>query len=101
MTRRRTIPHPSITGMASGLAVARYLNQGTSTTTKLGVINDVVDGNLHGAFHELSQNAISLATTQTGKTVLSSAIVLATAGGLARKFFPNVKLGGTKLYFKI
>ena len=27
--RRMTIPHPSITGMASGLAVANYLNQGT------------------------------------------------------------------------
>ena len=25
---KRTIPHPSITGMASGLAIAAYLNQG-------------------------------------------------------------------------
>ena len=99
--RRMTIPHPSITGMASGLAVAKYLNQGTAVTTKTGVISDVVGGNLQGAFQELSENAISLATTQTGKTVLTSAIVLATAGGLARKFFPSVKLGGTKLYFKI
>jgi len=87
--------------MASGLAVAKYLNQGTAVTTKTGVISDVVGGNLQGAFQELSENAISLATTQTGKTVLTSAIVLATAGGLARKFFPSVKLGGTKLYFKI
>ena len=99
--RRMTIPHPSITGMASGLAVAQYLNQGSALSTKTGVIADVVGGNLQGAFQELSENAISLATTQTGKTVLSSAIVLATAGGLARKFFPSVKLGGTKLYFKI
>ena len=102
MARRKpAMPHPSITGMAAGLSVAQYLNQGTSTTTKFGVISDVVDGNLQGAFTELSSNAISLATTQTGKTVLTSAIVLATAGGLARKFFPSVKLGGTKLYFKI
>ena len=99
--RRMTIPHPSITGMASGLAVAKYLNQGTAITTKTGVISDVVGGNLQGAFQELSENAISLATTQTGKTVLTSAIVLATAGGLARKFFPSVKLGGTKLFFRI
>jgi len=40
-------------------------------------------------------------STPTGKTVLSSAIVLATAGGLARKWFPSVKLGGNRLYFKI
>ena len=99
--RRMTIPHPSITGMASGLAVAKYLNQGTAITTKTGVISDVVGGNLQGAFQELSENAISLATTQSGKTVLTSAIVLATAGGLARKFFPSVKLGGTKLFFRI
>ena len=99
--RRMAIPHPSITGMASGLAVAKYLNQGTAVTTKTGVISDVVGGNLQGAFQELSENAISLATTQTGKTVLTSAIVLATAGGLARKFFPSVKLGSTKWYFKI
>ena len=63
------MPHPSITGMAAGLSVAQYLNQGTSKGF--------------------------------GKGVLTSAIVLATAGGLARKWFPSVKLGGTKLYFKI
>ena len=30
------IPHPSITGMASGLAIAAYLNQGTETATATG-----------------------------------------------------------------
>jgi hypothetical protein len=85
------IPHPSITGMASGLAVANYLNQGTS----VGI------GTLNSAFSSLSKNAVDLATSPGGKAVLSSAIVLATAGGLARKWFPSVKLGGTKLYFKI
>ena len=29
--RKMAIPHPSITGMASGLAVATYLNKGTTT----------------------------------------------------------------------
>ena len=102
MARRKpAMPHPSITGMAAGLSVAQYLNQGSAISTKTGVISDVVGGNLQGAFQELSENAISLATTQTGKTVLTSAIVLATAGGLARKFFPSVKLGGTKLFFRI
>ena len=102
MARRRpAMPHPSITGMAAGLSVAQYLNQGSAISTKTGVIADALGGNLQGAFQELSENAIDLATSTKGKTVLSSAIVLATAGGLARKWFPSVKLGGTKLYFKI
>ena len=103
--RRMAIPHPSITGMASGLAVANYLNQGTSvgigSLKTGGVIKDTLDGNLNSAFSSLSRNAVNLATSTGGKAVLSSAIVLATAGGLARKWFPSVKLGGTKLYFKI
>jgi len=106
MARRKpAMPHPSITGMASGLAVANYLNQGTSvgigTMKTGGVIADALGGNLNLAFTELSRNAVDLATSTKGKAVLSSAIVLATAGGLARKWFPSVKLGGTKLYFKI
>ena len=102
MARRRpAMPHPSITGMAAGLSVAQYLNQGTSKTIGKGVIDDVLGGDLSKGFKELSDNAVDLATSPSGKAVLSSAIVLATAGGLARKWFPSVKLGGTKLYFKI
>jgi len=103
--RRMAIPHPSITGMAAGLSVANYLNQGTAvgagaTLTK-GVIKSTLDGNLNAAFADLSKYAVALAMSKGGKAVLSSAIVLATAGGLARKWFPSVKLGGNKLYFKI
>ena len=91
--------------MAAGLSVANYLNQGTAVGAGVlrtgGVIKDTLDGNLNSAFSSLSKNAVDLATSTGGKAVLSSAIVLATAGGLARKWFPSVKLGGTKLYFKI
>ena len=105
MARRRTyrrkpaMPHPSITGMAAGLSVAQYLNAGTATSG--GVIKQAAEGNLNAAFTSLSKNAINLATSDKGKQILSTSIVLATAGGLARKWFPNTKLGGTKLYFKI
>ena len=99
--RRMAIPHPSVTGMAAGLSVAQYLNQGGAPTPGKGVIKDLLDGDLSDAFSSLSDHAIDLASSSKGKAVLSSAIVLATAGGLARKFFPSVKLGGTKLYFKI
>ena len=102
MARRRpAIPHPSITGMAAGLSVAQYLNQGSAPTPGKGVIADVMEGELSDAFSQISDHAVDLATSTKGKAVLTSAIVLATAGGLARKFFPSVKLGGTKLYFKI
>ena len=102
MARRKpAMPHPSITGMAAGLSVANYLNQGTSKTFGKGVIDDVLGGRLSQGFRELTENAVDLVTSPSGKAVLSSAIVLATAGGVARKFFPSVKLGGTKLYFKI
>ena len=102
MARRKpAMPHPSITGMAAGLSVAQYLNQGTSKAFGKGVIDDVLGGDLSDGFRALTDNAVNLATSASGKAVLSSAIVLATAGGLARKWFPSVKLGGSKLYFKI
>jgi len=93
--------NPSITGMAAGLSVAQYLNQGGAPSGGKGVIADIMASNLSNAFDNLADNAIALASTSKGKGVLTSAIVLATAGGLARKWFPSVKLGGTKLYFKI
>ena len=105
--KRMTMPHPSITGMAAGLSVAQYLNSGESvgisgiSTRTAGVIKDVTEGNLNNAFTTLSKNAVNLATSTAGKKVLSTSIVLATAGGLARKWFPSVKLGGTRHYFKI
>jgi len=105
--RRPAMPHPSITGMAAGLSVAQYLNTGSSvgitgiSAKTAGVIKDVTDGKLNQAFGTLSKNAVSLATSTAGKQVLSTSIVLATAGGIARKWFPSVKLGGNKLYFKI
>ena len=97
--RKPAMPHPSITGMAAGLSVAQYLNAGTATGG--GVIKQAAEGNLNAAFTSLSKNAINLATSPKGKQVLSTSIVLATAGGLVRKWFPSVKLGGNKLYFKI
>ena len=107
--RKPAMPHPSITGMAAGLSVANYLNSGKIVSTGMGglsgktagVIKDVADGKLNDAFSTLSANAVNLATSTTGKQVLSTSIVLATAGGLARKWFPSVKLGGNTLYFKI
>ena len=108
---RKSIPHPSVTGMASGLAIAAYLNQGKTTTSRQngfpvsttveGVIKDVTDGQLGTAFSTLSHNAINMIASDAGRKTLVTASGIAILGAFARKQFPNLKLGGSKLYFRI
>ena len=104
--KRPAMPHPSVTGMAAGLSVAQYLNAGMDVgitgivSTTPSVLKDVLDSNISSAFAKLSSNAVNLVKSADGKKVLSSAIVVATAGGLIRKWFPTTKLGGQKLYFR-
>ena len=108
---KKSIPHPSVTGMASGLAIAAYLNQGKETTTRTngfpitttveGVIKDVTDGQLGTAFNTLSSNAINMIASDAGRKTLVTASGIAILGAFARKQFPNLKLGGSKLYFRL
>ncbi len=111
MSRRKTIPHPSITGMASGLAIASYLNAGRETTTQTpvgtiatmgeGVIKDVTDGELGKAFNTLAGNAINMIGSEGGRKTLVTASGVALVGAFARKQFPQLKLGGSKFYFRL
>ena len=110
---RKSIPHPSVTGMASGLAIAAYLNSGVETTTATGtslgtissmgegVIKDVTDGQLGQAFNTLSTNAINMIGSDSGRKTLVTASGIAILGAFARKQFPSLKLGGSKLYFRL
>jgi hypothetical protein len=109
---KKSLPHPSITGMASGLAIAAYLNSGMETTTKTsaytsrtvmgdGVLKDITDGQLGLAFNTLSGNAINMIATDAGRKTLVTAGVVALGGAFARKQFPQLKLGGSKLYFRL
>ena len=110
---RKTIPHPSVTGMASGLAIAAYLNSGVTTTTKTGtmvgtvtkmgegVIKDITDGELGAAFNTLSTNAINMIGSDGGRKTLVTAGSIALLGAFARKQFPQLKLGGSRLYFRL
>jgi len=104
---KRTLPHPSVTGMASGLAIAAYLNNASTTGTAgararaEGVIKDVTDGELGKAFSTLSGNAIDMITTNTGRKTLVTASGIALVGAFARRQFPQLKLGGQKLFFRI
>ena len=102
---RKGIPHPSVTGMASGLAIASYLNAGTPPVRGKsgtdGVIKDITDGELGKAFGTLSDNAIDMIGTDLGRKTLIGASLVAIGGAFARKQFPNLKLGGSKLYFRL
>jgi len=107
----KAIPHPSVTGMASGLAIAAYLNAGKTTmtgqngfpitVTTEGVIKDITDGQLGAAFNTLSSNAINMIGSDAGRKTLVTAGLVAMAGAFARKQFPSLKLGGSKLYFRL
>jgi len=102
---RKSIPHPSISGMASGLAIAAYLNAGkTFNGGKMqgeGVIKDITDGQLGQAFSTLSGNAIAMIGSDAGRKTLVTAGLVALGGAFARKQFPQLKLGGSKLYFRL
>jgi len=102
---KRTLPHPSVTGMASGLAIAAYLNAGTTSKSgkglSEGVLKDVTDGELGKAFNTLSSNAINMIAKDAGRKTLVTAGGVALLGAFARKQFPQLKLGGSKLYFRI
>ena len=104
---KRTIPHPSVTGMASGLAIASYLNKGKTIDTPIGdimgdgVLKDVTDGELGKAFNTLSSNAVNMIGSDTGRKTLVTAGGIALLGAFARKQFPNLKLGGSKFYFRL
>ena len=108
---RKSIPHPSVTGMASGLAIAAYLNSGVPTTKGTGkfsvatmgegVIKDISDGEIGKAFNTVSSNAINMIASDDGRKTLVTASGIALLGAFARKQFPQLKLGGSKLYFRI
>ena len=104
------IPHPSLTGLASGMAIAAYLNSGVVTGTRAhgtqliradGVIKDVTDGQLGAAFGTLANNAVNMITSDTGRKVLIGSSLIAVAGAFARSRFPRLKLGSEKLYFRL
>ena len=110
---KRSIPHPSVTGMASGLTIASYLNAGRTTSTATGtsmgtvttmgegVLKDITDGELGKAFTTLSGNAVGMIASEGGRKTLVTAGGVALLGAVARKQFPNLKLGGSKFYFRL
>ena len=98
--RRPAMPHPSVTGLAAGLSVASYLDTGFGKKSP-GVIKALQQSNISKAFNELTTNSIDLVSSASGKQVLTTAILVAAGGGVIRKWFPSIKLGGQKIYLRI
>jgi len=100
----KSIPHPSVTGLASGMAIAAYLNAGKTLNGKFqteGVIKDITDGQLGQAFNTLASNAMSMIGSDVGRKTLVTAGLVAAAGAFARRSFPQLKLGSSKIYFRL
>lgn len=98
--RRPAMPHPSVTGLAAGLSVASYLDTGFGKKSP-GVVKALTDSDFTKALNHLTENSIDLITSPSGKKVLTTAIVVAAAGGIVRKWFPSIRLGGSKIYMRI
>jgi hypothetical protein len=113
--RRKTIPHPSITGLASGLIVGEALNAGYPFSDPKGqgvavgtphhykdtVIQNIMKGDVNRAFNRLTHNASELVTAPGGRQHLGKAIGVAVVGAGVKKFIGNPKLGFGKFYFRI
>jgi len=109
--RSKSIPHPSVTGLASGLIVGTALNSGYPATdparggephhTGDSVINNLMDGDFTGSLTRLSHNASELVTARGGRQTLGKAVGVALVGAAAKKFIGNPKLGFGKFYFRI
>ena len=96
---KRSIPHPSITGLASGAMIAKALNEGDKPGTT--VIGALTEGNIDLAGQRFLAYAPALVTSKIGQKTLIQATGIAVLGAMLRKHIPNVKLGSTKIYARI
>ena len=96
---RKSMPHPSITGLASGALIAKALNQGADPGST--VIGALTQGNIELAGKRFLDYAPALVTSKQGQKTLIQATGIAVLGAIVRKHVPNVKLGTTKLYARL
>jgi len=97
--RRKSFPSPSITGLASGLLVAQYINAGDQANGS--VIQALQAGNIDSAVRTAAKYSTALITSQKGQTTLVKAVGIAVLGSAVKKMFRGVKLGTQKLHLTI
>jgi hypothetical protein len=93
------IPHPSVTGLASGAIVANFINQGP--TTGASVIDALQAGSLETAANRLLVYSTKLITNKDGRKALFAASSIAIIGTAIKRAVPGVKLGTKKLHFTL
>jgi len=98
-SKRRTMSKPSITGLASGLLVGRYLNEGN--TPQNSVLGAISTGHYQVAADRFLAYGPALVMDPEGRKVLMSAIGIAVAGKVIKRAVPNVKLGYGRYYATI
>jgi len=96
---RKSMPHPSITGLASGALIAKALNEGHDPGST--VIGALTAGNIEQAGQRFLKYAPALVTSKQGQKTLIQATGIAILGAIVRKHVPNVKLGTTRLYARL
>ena len=96
---RKSMPHPSVTGLASGAIIASALNEGSQPGTT--VVGALTEGNIELAGKRFLDYAPALVTSKAGQKKLIQATGIAVLGAMVRKHIPNVKLGGSKIYARI
>ena len=99
MTRKKPMPHPSITGLASGAIVLDWINSGG--VTNASVVDALKAGSVELATDRFLHYTPKLVTSSTGRKKLVTAIGVAALGAITRKHIPNIKLGGSKIYARI
>jgi len=95
----KRMPHPSITGLASGALIAKALNEGADPGST--VIGAVMDGNIELAGKRFLDYAPALITSKKGQKTLVTATGIAVLGAMVRKHVPNIRLGGSRLFARI
>ena len=102
---RKSIPHPSLSGPASGALVFSWLNSKSGwtgrTERKESVTSWLAKGDLNKASMRFLENAKTMFKADQGLKTVGSAVVIATAGAIARKQLGNPKIGGSKIYARL
>ena len=102
---RKSIPHPSLSGLASGALVFSWLNSKSGwtgrTEGKESVTSWLAKGDVNKASMRFLENAKTMFKADQGLKTVGSAVVIATAGAIARKQLGNPKIGGSKIYARL
>jgi len=105
MARKRTMPHPSLSGLASGALVFSWLNSKSGWTRRVegkeSVTSWLAKGDINKATMRFLENAKTMFKPDQGLKTVGSAVVIATAGAIARKQLGNPKVGGSKIYARL